>query len=74
LVCQNVGGQFFLFCQKLDMDAKLVCQTVVVALTKKLITFLVFFLAKGRIEKGKPGSGRGEAEQPPPAHHRGSGG
>jgi hypothetical protein len=32
LVCQTVGGQFFLFCQDY-MDAKLVCQTVVVALT-----------------------------------------
>jgi hypothetical protein len=32
LVCQTVGGQFFLFCQKY-MDAKLVCQTVGVALS-----------------------------------------
>jgi hypothetical protein len=31
LVCQTVGGQFFLFCQNY-MDAKLVCQTVGVAL------------------------------------------
>jgi hypothetical protein len=30
LVCQTVGGQFFLFCQNY-MDAKLVCQTVGVA-------------------------------------------
>jgi hypothetical protein len=33
LVCQTVGGQFFLFCQNY-MDAKLVCQTVGVALSK----------------------------------------
>jgi hypothetical protein len=32
LVCQTVGGQFFLFCQNY-MDAKLICQTVGVALT-----------------------------------------
>jgi hypothetical protein len=32
LVCQTVGGQFLLFCQNY-MDAKLVCQTVGVALT-----------------------------------------
>jgi hypothetical protein len=31
LVCQTVGGKFFLFCQNY-MDAKLVCQTVGVAL------------------------------------------
>jgi hypothetical protein len=31
LVCQTVGSQFFLFCQNY-MDAKLVCQTVGVAL------------------------------------------
>jgi hypothetical protein len=31
LVCQTVGGQFFLFCQNY-IDAKLVCQTVGVAL------------------------------------------
>jgi hypothetical protein len=31
LVCQTVGGQFFLFCQNY-MDAKLVCQIVGVAL------------------------------------------
>jgi hypothetical protein len=33
LVCQTVGGQFFLFCQNY-MDAKLVCQTVGVAVTR----------------------------------------
>jgi hypothetical protein len=32
LVCQTVGGQFFSFCQNY-MDAKLICQTVGVALT-----------------------------------------
>jgi hypothetical protein len=32
LVCQTVGGQFFLFCKNY-MDAKLVCQTAGVALT-----------------------------------------
>jgi hypothetical protein len=31
LVCQTVGGQFFLFCQNY-MNAKLVCQTVWVTL------------------------------------------
>jgi hypothetical protein len=31
LVCQTVGGQFFLICQNY-IDAKLVCQTVGVAL------------------------------------------
>jgi hypothetical protein len=40
LVCQTVGGQFFLFCQNY-MDAKLVCQTVGAALRSKL-----FFLTK----------------------------
>jgi hypothetical protein len=36
LVCQTVGGQFFLFCQNY-MNAKLICQTVEVALmTMKL--------------------------------------
>jgi hypothetical protein len=34
LVCQTVGGQFFSFCQNY-MDAKLICQTVGVALTTK---------------------------------------
>jgi hypothetical protein len=33
LVCQTVGGYFILFCQNY-MDAKLVCQTVRVALSK----------------------------------------
>jgi hypothetical protein len=33
LVCQTVGGQFFLFCQNY-MDAKLICQIVGVALTR----------------------------------------
>jgi hypothetical protein len=37
LVCQTVGGQFFLFCQNY-MDVKLVCQTVGVALS---LSFLV---------------------------------
>jgi hypothetical protein len=32
LVCQTVGGYFFLFCRNY-MDAKLVCQTVGVALS-----------------------------------------
>jgi hypothetical protein len=32
LVCQTVGDQFFLFCQNY-MDAKLVCQTIGVALS-----------------------------------------
>jgi hypothetical protein len=31
LVCQTVGGQFFLFCQNY-INAKLICQTVGVAL------------------------------------------
>jgi hypothetical protein len=35
LVCQTVGGQFFLFCRNY-MDAKLVCQTVGVALNGEL--------------------------------------
>jgi hypothetical protein len=34
LVCQTVGGQFFLFCQNY-MDAKLVCQTVGVLMSSK---------------------------------------
>jgi hypothetical protein len=46
LACQTVGDQFFLFCQN-QMDAKLVCQTVGVALspntissTNKLLAYL----------------------------------
>jgi hypothetical protein len=32
LVCQTVGGQIFSFCQN-EIDAKLICQTVGVALS-----------------------------------------
>jgi hypothetical protein len=41
LVCQTVGGQFFLFCQNY-MDAKLVCQTVGVALRKNNVCVKLF--------------------------------
>jgi hypothetical protein len=34
LVCQTIGGQFFLFCQNY-IDAKLICQTVGVALKQR---------------------------------------
>jgi hypothetical protein len=36
LVCETVGGQFFLFCQNY-MDVKLVCQIVGIALIKKVL-------------------------------------
>jgi hypothetical protein len=44
LVCQTIGGQFFSFCQNY-MDAKLICQTVEVALSLVWVRYTTSILS-----------------------------